>query len=191
MYKWLKFKNKMGWVSWIIQVVYCHHRVKGRGGQSQRRLEPEVVSDAGRGQEEAKDAGASRNGKVKEIDLPWGLRRNQSWLHLESRTSASRSGKLYTFVVSGTQLVVIYYSSEKKWAHLSLQSCVDNVAHIVTCSHLGLYSHAVSDSGGPRGWDCDSAHPTSSQVLGHRHTLSRKDLESNVETEREVVFVSM
>ena len=29
------------------------------------------------------------------------------------------------------------------------------------------------------------------QVLGHRHTLSRKDLESNVETERAVVFVSM
>ena len=21
----------MGWVSWIIQTVYCHHRVKGRG----------------------------------------------------------------------------------------------------------------------------------------------------------------
>lgn len=51
---------------------------EGQGGQSQRRLEPEVVSDAGRGQEGAKDAGGSRNGKVKEIDLPWGLRRNQS-----------------------------------------------------------------------------------------------------------------
>ena len=179
MYKWLQFVNKMGWVSWIIQVVYCDHKVKGRGVRV-REDWSQNQSDAGRGQEWAKDAGASRNWKVKEIDLPWSLRRNQSWLHLESRTSPSRSGRLYTFVVSGTQLVEIYYGSNKKWAHLSLQFCVDNVAHIVTCSHLGLYSHAASDSGGPRGSDYDSAHPTSVQVLGHRHTLSRKDLESNV-----------
>lgn len=172
----------MGWVSWILQVVYCHHKVKGRGvrGREEDWSQKKWSEWRRESQEGAKDAGASRNGKVKETDLPWSLRRNQSWPHLESRTSASRSGRLRTFVVSGTQLVVIYYSSNKKWAHVSLQFCVDNVAHIVTCSHLGLYFHAASDSGGPRGWDCDSAQPTSSQVLGHRHTLSRKDLESNV-----------
>lgn len=67
----------MGWVSWILQVVYCHHKVKGRGVRvREERLKPEEVVRVTQGEARKElRMQVPPETESQEPDLPWSLRR--------------------------------------------------------------------------------------------------------------------